>query len=127
MRPGERLLSDTTHARPGMAATYCANVHTLHTCTGGGQNGAGSWPHCPAPPVRPAADSLQNCVETSNQAISAINVFGRARSRSLERSGTGRAGARQQRLPPSVVGCAASDSKDGVERCPPVRAKVRAK
>ena len=126
MRPGERLLSDTTHTRPRLAAPYCTNVHTLRTATGGRQTGAGSSPHCPAPPVRPAADSLQNCVEHVKSAISAIDVFGRARSRSLEPSGTGRAGARQQRIPPSVVGCAASESKDGVERCPPARAKVRA-
>ena len=109
-----------------MAATYCANLHALRTCTGGGQTGAGSSPHCPAPPVRPAAGSLQNCAKHVQSAISAIDAFGCARPRSLERSGTGRAGARQQPIPPSVVESASSESKDGVERCPPARAKVRA-
>jgi hypothetical protein len=109
-----------------MAATYCANVHALRTRTGGRQTGAGSSPHCPAPPVRPAASSLQNCAKHAESAISAIDSFGRARPRGLEPSGTGRAGARQQPIPPSVVESASSDSKDGVERCPPARAKVRA-
>ncbi len=126
MRSRERLPPHTTHARPSMAATYCANVHALRTRTGGRQTGAGSSPHCPAPPVRPAAGSLQNCAKHVKSAISAIDVFGRARSRSLDPSGTGRAGARQQPIPPSVVESASSDSKDGVERCPPARAKVRA-